>query len=133
MIFASRDDYRIARTVLREGNVLDERPMIPAPSFNVLKRWQASVDANGNRPMTAPALYRLIGVTVDRGNMTRHLAPLIQCEMIRELPARNCNRQKQYELTPVGLRTSMGNLLDSLPSPESIVIDDEEEFNATAK
>lgn len=131
MILASRDDYRIARTVLREGHVLDERPLVPAPSFHVLKCWQAVAAADGNRPMSAPALYRRIAVAVDRGNMTRHLAPLILCELIRELPVRNCNRQKQYELTPIGLRTSTGSLLDSLPSPESILIDNEEVLNAT--
>ncbi len=133
MILASRDDYRIARSVLREGHVLDERPLVPAPSFHVLKCWQAVAATDGNRPMSAPALYRRIGVAVDRGNMTRHIAPLIECEVIRELAARNSNRQKQYELTPIGLRASTGSLLDSLPSPESILIDGEEDSNATVE
>ena len=62
--------------------------------------------------------------------MTRHLRPLVELELVRELATRNSNSQKQYELTSIGLRASPVNLLHTLPTPESIQIDNEEAFDA---
>jgi hypothetical protein len=121
-IYAYRDDYSIARRILLEGGVLDERPCIPAPSLDLLRRWQALAEAGANQPITAPALYHQARISVDRGNMTRHLSPLLEMELARELPARNSNRQKLFQLTDHGLGASTTGLLNLLPTPESLTM-----------
>jgi energy-coupling factor transporter ATP-binding protein EcfA2 len=130
VIFATRADYQAARSILLAGNVIDERPAIPAPALHVFRLWQSKAADDGNRPVTAPALYQRIGVSVDRGNMTRHMKPLVALELVRELAGRNGNGQKQYDLTSVGLRASSISLLHTLPTSESIKIENEDAFNA---
>ncbi len=130
-IFAKREDYEAAHRILLAGNVLDERPAIPAPALRLLNRWQLLADREGNCPVTAPALFSRIDVTVDRGNMSRQLRPLLDLELVRELP-RNCNRQKQYDLTSLALQATTVSLLHTLPAPDSLLITTNEEYDATA-
>jgi len=130
VINATRDDYGTARQILCDARVLAERPHMPGPSFEVLKLWQGYAEVAGNPPVTAPSLYKQIGIVVDRGNQSRHLRPLIEAELVMELPGRNQNRQKQYQLTPPGLRSPTISLMDTLPPPDQIEIDEEEGSSA---
>ena len=122
IIYAIRDDYSVARRILLDGGVMDERPCIPAPSLELLRRWQSRAESGANQPLTAPALYHQVRLVVDRGNMTRHLSPLIEMELVRELPGRNSNRQKLFQLTDLGMGASTVGLLHLLPSPEALTI-----------
>lgn len=119
-IHATVDDYRIAHRLLLEANILDERPHVPAPAMDLLRRWQSLAGSTGNEPVTAPGLYNAVGRCADRGNMTRHIQPLITVEMARELPGRNANRQKLFQLTELGLHSPTVGLLHTLPSPDQI-------------
>ena len=88
---------------------------------------------NGNEAVSAPTLYGKIAIHVDRGNMTRHLNELRGSELAVELPERNDNRQKMYKLTPHGECATTTRLLDALPVPDALEIENEAEFNANAE
>lgn len=133
LIYATRRDYSLALSIMQSASILDERPNIPGPAFELLRRWRDLVGGRGNAPLTAPRLYDVTDLHVDRGNMTRHLRGLIGLELVRECPGRNANRQKLYELTPFGLRAATTNLIHTLPKADAIKITDEEDFNACAE
>lgn len=133
VIFATRADYRLAREILCRANVLDERPNLPAPALNLLSRWQPLAETTGNEPVTAAGLFSRVGIHVHRGNITRHLRVLIDLELASELASLNMNRQKQYELTPMGRTAMTVNLLHTLPAADTIEIPEEANFNAFAQ
>ena len=56
---------------------------------------------------------------------------VIDAEVAMELPTRNLNRQKQYQMTPPGLRAATISLMHTLPLADKIAIDGEEEFART--
>ena len=133
IIFATRLDYRLAHSILSEAHILDESPLLSGPALNVLRKWQNLAEQNGNETTSAPTLYGKIGILVDRGNITRHLRELRESELAVELPQRNDNRQKMYKLTPHGECATTTRLLDALPVPDALEIENEAEFNANAE
>ena len=133
IIFATRQDYRLAHSILSEAHILDESPLLSGPALNVLRKWQMLAEQNGNETTSAPTLYGKIGIHVDRGNMTRHLRELRESELAVELPQRNDNRQKMYKLTPHGEFATTTRLLDALPVPDALEIENEAEFNENAE